>query len=108
VVSRAAEQAEGHHLRMKTVPMALTSSLYRDHLIADPTSEEEDLAASLVSTIVDSQGRILGNFAHILGVVYMLAVWHNASVAHLHAVVLCATADRHATLIPTFWERQCG
>ncbi|KAK9908249.1 hypothetical protein WJX75_004814 [Coccomyxa subellipsoidea] len=52
--------AEVRRFGLKTVPMALTCGLYSGHLIADPTSEEETLAASLVSTIVDASGCIVG------------------------------------------------
>lgn len=66
VSSRAAsngmEQSKGQPFRLKMVPMALTCSMYGSCLIADPTSEEEALAASLVSTVVDAHGRLLGAY----------------------------------------------
>ncbi len=54
---------EAQHFRLRMVPMALTCSMYGGHLIADPTAEEEALAAALVTTIVDAQGRLIG--AHL-------------------------------------------
>jgi hypothetical protein len=58
--------AEVRRFGLKTVPMALTCGLYSGHLIADPTSEEETLAASLVSTIVDASGCIVGEPFYLL------------------------------------------
>ncbi len=53
--------SDSRRFGLKAVPMALTCGLYSGSLIADPTSEEEALVASLVSTIVDASGSLVGN-----------------------------------------------
>lgn len=63
VVTKTASQApvsDSRSFGLKTVPMALTCGLYNGCMIADPTSEEEALTASLVSTIVDASGCLIG------------------------------------------------
>jgi hypothetical protein len=47
---------------MAAVPLSATFALYGGRLVADPTSEEEDLASSLVSVTTDAGGRLLGEF----------------------------------------------
>lgn len=54
------EGATGKHLQMSSVPLALTSALCAGHVLADPTSEEEALASSLVSVITDASGSLIG------------------------------------------------
>ena len=53
--------SDSRRFGLKAIPMALTCGLYSGSLIADPTSEEEALVASLVSTIVDASGSLVGN-----------------------------------------------
>ncbi|KAK9811510.1 hypothetical protein WJX72_005082 [[Myrmecia] bisecta] len=65
--SEAAEAAapdemavEPTKLQLRSVPLALTCGLYKDQLIVGLTAEEEALVATSVTTIVDDQGRLIG------------------------------------------------
>ena len=42
------------------VPLCLTCAIIEGRLIADPTAQEESLAAATVCTIVDGRGNIIG------------------------------------------------
>lgn len=42
------------------VPMGTTCAMYEGRLITDPDAEEEALAASLITSVVDGTGRIIG------------------------------------------------
>ena len=43
-----------------TVPLSLTCAIIEGRLVADPSSEEEALAAAVLCTTVDGQGNIVG------------------------------------------------
>ena len=59
-------QAEGdsvhpeQYLRMGALPLSTTFTMIGDHLLADPTAEEEAQAASLVSMTTDARGSLTG------------------------------------------------
>ena len=59
--------AEGHTrqneglLNLSSVPMATTYAMYDGHIITDPDAEEEALAASTLTTVVDGTGTLIGS-----------------------------------------------
>lgn len=56
----ATSTAPPSKLTRETAPLCLSCAVIEDRLIADPSSEEEALAATLVSTTVDGQGHLIG------------------------------------------------
>ena len=54
------KQEEQRLLRLSYVPMATSCALYEGRLILDPDAEEEVLAASTVTSVVDERGRLIG------------------------------------------------
>lgn len=47
-------------LQLSYVPMATTCAMYEGRLITDPDAEEESLAASTVTSIMDGAGSLIG------------------------------------------------
>ena len=47
-------------LRLSSVPMATTCAMYDGHIITDPDAEEEALAASTLTSVVDNTGALIG------------------------------------------------
>lgn len=47
-------------MRLSYVPMATSCAIYEGRLITDPDAEEEVLAASTVTSVVDEGGRLIG------------------------------------------------
>ncbi|KAK9813773.1 hypothetical protein WJX73_008734 [Symbiochloris irregularis] len=76
-------------LSKQGTPLTLTCAVIDDRLIADPSSEEESLAATVVSTTVDGQGHVMG-LQHAGGGVEL-------STAHLQQCITAAQ-DRHTDL----------
>ena len=58
--SESDSSSDGVALIIDTVPLALTCALYRGHVLVDPTAEEEALAESLVTVVVDKGGKLHG------------------------------------------------
>lgn len=59
----AAEEQTRHNeglLRLSSVPMATTCAMYDGHIITDPDAEEEALAASTITSVVDNTGALIG------------------------------------------------
>ena len=48
-------------LHLSSVPMATTCAMYDGHIITDPDAEEEALAASSVTSVVDATGALIGS-----------------------------------------------
>ena len=68
VTSSGGKAAAGRAVVLERVPLALTCGLYRSHVLVDPTSEEEALAGSLVTVVLDQGGTLHGRKAFwILG-----------------------------------------
>lgn len=60
-VQQSERAQKGRSLSFNAVPLAATFALYSGQLVADPTSEEEELASSLVSVTMDFlSGELLG------------------------------------------------
>jgi exosome complex component RRP43 len=51
--------AQGRPLEFRWTPVALTSGIYKNKLLVDPTFEEEQVVGSLVVGIVDEQGALI-------------------------------------------------
>ena len=49
-------------LELHRVPLALTFGAFGEHLLADPTAEEEALASSLTTVVTDGEGELVGTF----------------------------------------------
>ncbi len=47
-------------IHLSYVPIATTCAIYEGRLITDPDAEEEALAASLITSVVDGAGRVIG------------------------------------------------
>ena len=60
VTSSGGKAAAGRAVVLERVPLALTCGLYRSHVLVDPTSEEEALAGSLVTVVLDQGGTLHG------------------------------------------------
>lgn len=54
------KQQPSRRLALAATPLALSSCLYRTHLLSDPTSEEEGIAGAHVTVVVDETGRLHG------------------------------------------------
>ena len=54
------KQEEQRLMRLSYVPMATSCAMYEGCLITDPDAEEEVLAASTVTSVVDEGGRLIG------------------------------------------------
>ena len=68
VTGSGGKAAAGRAVVLERVPLALTCGLYRSHVLVDPTSEEEALAGSLVTVVLDQGGTLHGRKAFwILG-----------------------------------------
>ena len=67
-------------LKSDTLPFCLTCAIIEDRLIADPTDQEESLAAATVSVVVDGQGNLVG-------------AWHSSSFGCQQLEALCACQD---------------
>ena len=48
-------------LRLSSVPMATSCAIYDGHIITDPDAEEEALAASTLTSVVDGTGTLIGS-----------------------------------------------
>ena len=69
----AAQPGQGERLlHLSYVPIATTCAMYEGRLITDPDAEEEALAASTTTSVVDGMGRIIG--ARMLPVTYSCMV----------------------------------
>ena len=69
--SGGGKAAAGRAVVLERVPLALTCGLYRSHVLVDPTSEEEALAGSLVTVVLDQGGTLHGR---AVGGIYILKV----------------------------------
>jgi len=47
-------------ISLSYVPIATTCAMYEERLIIDPDAEEEALAASSITSVVDGAGRLIG------------------------------------------------
>ena len=54
------KQEKQRLLRLNYVPMATSCAMYEGRLITDPDAEEEVLATSTVTSVVDEGGRLIG------------------------------------------------
>ena len=52
---------------LSSVPMATTCAMYDHHIITDPDAEEEALAASTVTSVVDGAGTLIGSLQVFTG-----------------------------------------
>jgi hypothetical protein len=76
------------YLRMGSLPLPCTFATVGDHLLADPTAEEEAQAMSLMSVTTDARGSLTG--AHMLhAFIHLLASWKQSGlqVVHMHCPV---------------------
>lgn len=53
---------KGTRLDVQTMPVCLTTALYREHLLVDPTREEEALSECEVSVVLTEDGLLRGVF----------------------------------------------
>ena len=54
------EVVEGRLVTLERIPLATTCALYRDHVLVDPTAEEEALAGAAVSVVLDQGSEMHG------------------------------------------------
>ena len=54
--------APGRRLALRRVPLAFTFGAFGEHLLADPTAEEEALASSSTTVVTDETGELVGAF----------------------------------------------
>ena len=47
-------------MHLSYVPIATTCAMYEGRLITDPDAEEEALAASTITSVVDGMGAVIG------------------------------------------------
>ncbi|GLJ49824.1 hypothetical protein SUGI_1058450 [Cryptomeria japonica] len=52
-------QEQRQKLMLQNIPFSLTCMLYKKHLIADPTAEEESILQTMVIVVLDSSGRLV-------------------------------------------------
>ena len=50
----------GRPVILERVPLSTTCVLYRDHVLVDPTAEEEALSGSAVTVVMDQGGELHG------------------------------------------------
>ena len=50
----------GRPVILERIPLSTTCVLYRDHVLVDPTAEEEALAGSVVTVVMDQGGELHG------------------------------------------------
>ncbi|WCJ33467.1 Exosome complex component Rrp42 [Euphorbia peplus] len=50
---------EKRKLMLKSLPFSLTSILYKNYILADPTAEEESIMETLVTVVLDSSSRLV-------------------------------------------------
>ncbi|KAG1669192.1 hypothetical protein FOA52_001443 [Chlamydomonas sp. UWO 241] len=56
----AAPSTPARVLSLRHTPLALTCTLYKEHVIVDPTADEEGLAGALVTVVIDGEGTLHG------------------------------------------------
>uniref|UniRef100_A0A2P2JZX6 Ribosomal RNA-processing protein 43 n=1 Tax=Rhizophora mucronata TaxID=61149 RepID=A0A2P2JZX6_RHIMU len=50
---------EKRKLRLNTIPFSLTCILYKNYILADPTSEEESIMETSITVVLDSSSRLV-------------------------------------------------
>lgn len=63
VTRKKKRKNEGRSLRLNCFPVALTCGVLKQHVVADPTAEEEAVMKGFVTTVVDAKGDVLGEAA---------------------------------------------
>ncbi|KAJ7534813.1 hypothetical protein O6H91_12G004700 [Diphasiastrum complanatum] len=51
--------SEQRRLKLGAIPWSLTCALYKKHVLADPTAEEETVLHTILTVIIDSSGRLV-------------------------------------------------
>ena len=74
-------------VRLDYVPIATTCAIYEGRLITDPDAEEEALAASLITSVVDDAGRVIG-ISPLLMTCSCTATW-SSSYLRLSCKAMC-------------------
>jgi exosome complex RNA-binding protein Rrp42 (RNase PH superfamily) len=70
VITADLQQEEQRFLHLSFVPMATSCAMYGGCLITDPDAEEVAVASSIVTSVVDEGGRLIGIPRHILHKAY--------------------------------------
>ncbi|KAH9296109.1 hypothetical protein KI387_039697, partial [Taxus chinensis] len=52
-------QEQSQKLTLRKIPFSLTCMLYKKHLLADPTAEEESILQTMIIVVLDSSGRLV-------------------------------------------------
>uniref|UniRef100_A0A7S0WPP7 Ribosomal RNA-processing protein 43 n=1 Tax=Chlamydomonas leiostraca TaxID=1034604 RepID=A0A7S0WPP7_9CHLO len=60
--SAAARKQPARHLTLPCQPLAISMALYKDKLLVDPTVEEESIASSSVTVVLDERSRLHGMY----------------------------------------------
>lgn len=50
---------EKRKLTLSSIPFSLTCILHKNHILADPTSEEESIMETLVTVVLDSSSQLI-------------------------------------------------
>eukprot|EP00798_Chlamydomonas_sp_ICE-L_P024102 gene24102-9677_t len=59
---KAGEIAESRPLSLSCMPLATTCGMYGDHLLTDPTAEEENICTSAVTVVLDETNKLHGMY----------------------------------------------
>ena len=79
VTRQRKRKSEGRLLKLNCFPVALTCGLLKQHVVADPTAEEESVMKGFVTTVVDGNGDVLGEAeTHII--IHQLSLPLNTSL----------------------------
>lgn len=94
--SAAARAQPAQRLALPCQPLAISMALYKDKLLVDPTVEEESIASSSVTVVVDEHSRLHGgcHWLPCLHAHHLSQLQSQSDTCHQHACAPCDVSNQ--------------